>query len=291
MKSMTGYGKCTVAEFDRILTVEIKTVNNRFLDINHRLPKFLSSCDDLVRANVKSALSRGSVDVYFDYENNSQSGKIVEVDEALVSSLAAKGKEIADKYGVDNNFNVAEIMRFSDVVTVKNAEENEDIVRELLDKCLKGALVALDAMRTREGAGIKADLKGLIDSIDDYLSKAKLRAPMVVAEYKTKIHTRVSEILEGVEVDEVKLLNEVAFFADKADINEEMQRLSSHIKQFNDILESDEPQGRKLDFLSQEINREINTMGSKSNDKELTGYVLAMKNQLEKIKEQIRNVE
>lgn len=291
MKSMTGYGKFTVAEFDRVLTIEIKTVNNRFLDVNHRLPKVLACCEDIVRANVKQALSRGTVDIYFDYTNNSQSGKVVVVDEALASLLAEKGKELATKYELTNNFNVAEIMRFTDVVTVKNADEDEQVVRELVDKCLIGAINALNDMRLKEGATIKNDLKALIDSIEEYLVKAKLRAPLVVEEYKNKIHARVSEILDGVEVDEAKLLNEVAFFADKADINEEMQRLSSHIKQFNDILESDEPQGRKLDFLSQEINREINTTGSKSNDKELTSYVLAMKNQLEKIKEQIRNVE
>ena len=291
MKSMTGYGKFTVAENDRIITIEIKTVNNRFLEINHRLPKALSFCEDIVRNSLKSALSRGNVDVYFDYKNNSEKSREVTVDYALANELIKNSAQLSEKYGITNNFNVTELMRYPDVLSVTESGDNEEIVRDLVKQCMDGAIENLNAMREKEGATIKQDLKSLIDSIEEYLEQVKLRAPLVVAEYREKISTRITEILQGVEIDETKLLNEVAFFADKADVNEEMQRLTSHIKQFNDILESDEAQGRKLDFLSQEINREINTTGSKSNDKILTSYVLAMKNQLEKIKEQIRNVE
>ena len=291
MKSMTGYGKFTVAENDRIITIEIKTVNNRFLEINHRLPKALSFCEDIVRNSLKSALSRGNVDVYFDYKNNSEKSREVSVDYALANELIKNSVQLSEKYAITNNFGVNELMRYPDVLSVTESGDNEELVRDLVKKCINGAVENLNAMREKEGATIKQDLKLLIDSIEEYLEQVKLRAPLVVQEYREKISARISEILQGVEIDETKLLNEVAFFADKADVNEEMQRLTSHIKQFNDILESDEAQGRKLDFLSQEINREINTTGSKSNDKILTSYVIAMKNQLEKIKEQIRNVE
>lgn len=291
MKSMTGYGKFTVTENDRIITIEIKTVNNRFLEINHRLPKALSFCEDIVRNSLKSALSRGNVDVYFDYKNNSEKSREVSVDYALANELVKNSAILCEKYALINNFNVTELMRYPDVLTITESGDDEEIVRNIVKRCMDGAIENLNAMREKEGATIRNDLKNLIDSIEEHLEQVKLRAPLVVEEYREKISNRINEILQGVEVDETKLLNEVAFFADKADVNEEIQRLTSHIIQFNEILESNEAQGRKLDFLSQEINREINTTGSKSNDKTLTSYVLAMKNQLEKIKEQIRNVE
>ena len=291
MKSMTGYGKFTVTENDRIITIEIKTVNNRFLEINHRLPKALSFCEDIVRNSLKSALSRGNVDVYFDYKNNSEKSREVSVDYALANELVKNSAILCEKYALINNFNVTELMRYPDILTITESGDDEEIVRNIVKRCMDGAIENLNAMREKEGATIRSDLKNLIDSIEEHLEQVKLRAPLVVEEYREKISNRINEILQGVEVDETKLLNEVAFFADKADVNEEIQRLTSHIIQFNEILESNEAQGRKLDFLSQEINREINTTGSKSNDKTLTSYVLAMKNQLEKIKEQIRNVE
>ncbi|MBO5222899.1 MAG: YicC family protein [Clostridia bacterium] len=291
MKSMTGYGKYSVEKNDRILTIELKTVNNRFLDVSPHMPKIFACCEDIVRKTLKSELSRGNVDVYFDYENNSEKSKQVSVDYALADEFVRAANDVAERYGFASDFNVTKLISLPEVLSVKDGGDDDNILKELVEECIKGACASLNAMREKEGVTIKADLKRLIDNIDGYLQKAITRAPLVVEEYRNKIQTRITEILENVELDEARLLNEVAFFADKADINEEIQRLTSHIKQYNDILESNEPAGRKLDFLSQEINREINTMGSKSNDKELTSYVLAMKNELEKIKEQIRNVE
>ena len=291
MKSMTGYGKYTAEQNNRILTIEIKTVNNRFLDVSPRIPKVLAFCEDALRSEIKKRLSRGSVDVYFDYTDNSDNGSEVIFDEALARSLVTAARKASEEFGLDYNFNVAELMRYPDVVTVKDGSGDEKETAALVLAALSGALDNLEAMRVREGETIKADFTKLVGNIEEYLNKAKRRAPKVVEDFRLKVEERIRELLGEVEVDEAKLLNEVAFFADKADINEEMQRLTSHIGQFYEILELDEPQGRKLDFLSQEMNREINTMGSKSNDKELTSYVLAMKNELEKIKEQIRNVE
>ena len=292
MKSMTGYGKYIVQRGDKTLTVEMKSVNNRYLEINSRIPKVLSPLEDVAKKMVKLKLARGSVDMYFSYENKSlESGKKPIVDEALVSAYVSLAKSVAKKYGIENNFGVSEILRTPEVVSMESQDEDEEELALLVSECVAGACDKLNEMRLKEGETIKADLNKIIGNIETTLNKAVLRAPMVVTEYAEKIRTRISEMLAGVEIDEARLLNETAFFADKADINEEIQRLRSHIQQFYSALESDQPQGRGLDFLSQEIGREINTMGSKSNDKELTGYVIQMKNELEKIKEQIRNVE
>lgn len=291
MKSMTGYGKCVVTKDDRTLTVEMKSVNNRYIEINSRMPKVLACVEDIAKRTIKQKLSRGSVDVYFSYENRSQTSKRPVVDEALVHAYSKLADELASEHGITNNFGVAELMKTPEVVSMETESENEDELRLIVAECVAGACDRLNEMRLIEGATIKADLAKLIGNIASALEKAEKRAPLVVDEYAVKLRARITELLSGVELDETRLINEVAFFADKADINEEIQRLHSHIEQFNSALESDAPQGRNLDFISQEIGREINTMGSKSNDKELTSFVIYMKNELEKIKEQIRNVE
>ena len=281
MKSMTGYGKFSAQSDGRELSVEIKSVNNRYLEINPRLPKALSSQEDLVRKIVKSRLSRGTVDVYFNYADSAPSDKAVKVDEALVAGYVTAARELSEKFGIENDFSVSDAMRIPEAVKTEIVDVDEAILSKLVDRALTGACDKLCAFREKEGAGIKKDLSVLADNIETELNKVIERAPEVVTDYKAKLYERVKALLDGVDVDETKLLNEVAFFADKADINEEISRLSSHIAQFRD----------ELDFLSQEMNREINTMGSKANDSRLTDCVLKMKNELEKIKEQIRNVE
>ncbi|MBS6477259.1 MAG: YicC family protein [Firmicutes bacterium] len=291
MKSMTGYGKFSAQSDGRELSVEIKSVNNRYLEINPRLPKALSSQEDLVRKIVKSRLSRGTVDVYFNYADSAPSDKAVKVDEALVAGYVTAARELCEKFGIENDFSVSDAMRIPEAVKIEIVDVDETILSKLVDRALTGACDKLCAFREKEGAGIKKDLSVLADNIETELNKVIERAPEVVTDYKAKLYERVKALLDGVDVDETKLLNEVAFFADKADINEEISRLSSHIAQFRDELDKEEQVGRKLDFLSQEMNREINTMGSKANDSRLTDCVLKMKNELEKIKEQIRNVE
>lgn len=291
MKSMTGYGKFSAQSEGRELSVEIKSVNNRYLEINPRLPKALSSQEDLVRKIIKSRLSRGTVDVYFNYTDSAPSDKVVKVDETLVAGYVTAARELEKKFGIENDFSVSDAMRIPEAVKIETVDADETVLAKLVDEALTGACDKLCAFREKEGAGIKTDLASLVGNIETELNKVIKRAPEVVADYKAKLQERVKALLDGVEVDEAKLLNEVAFFADKADINEEISRLSSHIAQFRDELEKQEQVGRKLDFLSQEMNREINTMGSKANDGRLTDSVLKMKNELEKIKEQIRNVE
>lgn len=291
MNSMTGYGKFVVTEQDRQVTVEMKSVNNRYLEINCRIPKALSAVEDAVKRTVKKYLRRGSVDVFFSYENNSAQGKKLTVDEVLASAYVDAAKRLALEYDIENSFNVTDLLRTNDVVKIDAEDDDEGLLKELVEKCAEGAVKELNRMRGVEGTTIRDDLNKLIGNIDSALTKAEKRAPTVVEDYSVRLRARIEELLNGVPTDEARLMNEVAFFADKADVNEEISRLHSHIAQFRAALDSSDPQGRNLDFLSQEIGREINTMGSKSNDTELTNLVIYMKNELEKIKEQIRNVE
>ncbi|MBD5131657.1 MAG: YicC family protein [Clostridiales bacterium] len=291
MKSMTGYGKGVASSGKRTVTVEIKSVNNRFAEVNCKLPKSLMYIDDVIQKTIKGFASRGSFDVYFSYENLSNSAKKVTVDNALAAEYVAAAKALRAEFRLEDDYNVTALLRTPDVVSVTVPEDDRELVVDLTKQATTEALGKLDEMRKIEGAGILKDLLSLIKNLQKYLNKAIERAPLVVTDYKKNLISRVKELLDGYEIDESKLLNEVAFFADKADINEEISRLSSHIEQFKAICAENAPQGRRLDFLSQEMVREVNTMGSKSNDITLTGYVVAMKNEVEKIKEQIRNVE
>ena len=289
MKSMTGYGKCVVSEQTRSLTVEMKAVNNRYLEINVRLPKVLAPFENDVKAVIKNKLARGSVDVFLTYVSEAESH--IDVDEAEAKAYLDAAKTLRDKFGVGGEYTVVDLLKTPNVAVERAEEENEDELREIVIKATTGAVEALDKMRVKEGEGVTKNLRDLADNIDEALKKVVDRAPLVVDEYREKLRSRITDALAGVEIDEARLLNEVAFFADKADINEEIQRLGSHIAQYRAATEADGPQGRNLDFISQEMGREINTMGSKSNDKTLTSLVIYMKNELEKIKEQIRNVE
>lgn len=291
MKSMTGYGRGVATKDKRTVTVELKSVNGRFLEVNAKLPKSLMYIDDVVQKRIRSVISRGSVDVYFSYENLSDSAKKVNVDSALAAQYVSAAKNLRAEFRLEDDFNVTALLRTPDIILVSVPEDDRDTVAELAAKAADDALKMLEGMRRTEGKAVQSDLSALVGNLKSYLDLAKKRAPSVVSDYKRGLTSRIKELLDGYAVDEAKLLNEVAFFADKADINEEIQRLGSHIEQFNAICAESVPQGRRLDFLSQEMVREVNTMGSKSNDVTLTGYVVAMKNEVEKIKEQIRNVE
>lgn len=291
MKSMTGYGKGSITESGRTLTFELKSVNNRYLEINSRLPKSLACCDDVIRKNIQSVLKRGTVEVFYNYENNAPESKTVVVDENLAAEYVRAAKQLRVQHKLEYDFQTTALLRSPEVVRLDIPPEDSAQLRGMAETAVKAAVAELDAMRSKEGATIRADLEKLIGTIIELLKSAAARAPGIVTDYRNKLKARMEEVLQGVEIDQARLLNEVAFFADKADINEEIQRLTSHINQFIGCLSAAEPQGRRLDFISQEMNREINTMGSKSNDAELTAYVIAMKNELEKIKEQIRNVE
>lgn len=290
MRSMTGYGKGVATENEKTLTIELKTVNNRFLELPSRIPKVLLGCEDVIRSVLQEKLSRGTVELYANFTNGAGAYKIG-VDHNLAAEYVHAAEELQKRLSVGGVYGISDLLRAPEVARLEAVSEDPELLRRLTQSALTQAVTTLNSMRAAEGASVQADLERLTAGIETLLETATTRAPLVVSEYREKIKARMTEILDGVAVDEARLLNEVAFFADKADINEEINRLQSHIQQFRKCLTADGPQGRKLDFISQEMNREINTMGSKSNDRILTNTVIAMKNELEKIKEQIRNVE
>lgn len=286
---MTGYGKGVAVCDGKTLTVEIKAVNNRFLEINARLPKYLAAGDEIVRKEISSVLRRGTVDVFFDLKDDG-GDKVLSVDNELASLYISAARQLSEKFGLSGGVSSIDILKLGDVVSI-DANTDVELLCEMLREATAEAVKNLDAMRSREGEGVKRDLARLAGNVSAHLAAVTERAPKVVSDYREKLLGRIKDYLGEVEPDEARLLNEVAFFADKADINEEISRLGSHIEQFNATLESGSEAGRKLDFVVQEMNREVNTMGSKSNDVELTRHVVAMKNEIEKIKEQVRNVE
>ena len=291
MKSMTGYGKGEASNESRKVTIEIKSVNNRFLDINTRFPKSLSYVEDTVKKQIQEVVKRGTLDVYYTYEVTGDTDKVVEADIPLAGEYLAAMRTVKDELGLPDDITAMSVLRMPDVLTVTAAEDDREEIKALFEKAAKEAVASLDAMRVIEGRSAKTDLAKLVGNIITSLKSVITRAPLVVVDYRDKLSKRIAELLDQPAVDETRIATEVAVFADKCDINEEISRLTSHIDQFTKALESGEPQGRRLDFLSQEMNREINTMGSKANNLELSKLVIEMKNELEKIKEQIRNVE
>ena len=291
MKSMTGYGKGEAVGENRKIVIELKSVNNRYLDINSRVSKAFSFADEIIKKIIQEKVKRGSVEVFYSYTVTGNSGKTACVDLSLAGEYIAAAKKLAESYSLENDMIVSKLMRAPDVVTVTSSDDNREEIEGLIRTATKNAVLELNKMREVEGKSIEKDLTKLVGNISSALENVKLRAPQIVSEYKEKLQKRIKELCADVSVDDARLAAEVAFFADRSDINEEISRLSSHIGQFLSVLASSGAEGRRLDFLSQEMNREINTMGSKANDLTLTNLVIGMKNELEKIKEQIRNVE
>lgn len=292
MKSMTGYGKSIVSRDNKELTVELKSVNHRFLDISTKIPRMFIPLENVVRNGLSKGLSRGHIDVYINYSQSGDSDKTVKVDMSLATGYVNAAKRLAEVFpSLHYDFNINALMRSSDVLTLEQVDNDEDTLREMLEQAVSQAVDNLNAMREIEGNALKADLLKKIDNVERLLSTVKQYAPGVAEQYREKLKDRVTEALQGVDLDENKLINEVCFFTDKSCIDEEITRLQSHIARARELLASDEPVGRKLDFLVQEFNRETNTICSKSSYLELTNTALEMKNEIEKIREQIQNLE
>ena len=291
MYSMTGYGKATKELDGRTLTIELKSVNNRFLDINNKMPKLLLFAEDRLRKEIQAAISRGRVDVFISYVDNRETEKKVVVDLGLAKGYFEAGKVLNSSLSLTNDMTTTSFFRLPDVVKPMQEEDDSELLLELVASTVKEALQNMNKMRAIEGEKLKADILSRVEVLKGYLKKVEERAPMVVANYREKLQLRMTEILGKVEVDEAKLLNEVAFFTDKANVDEEITRLKSHFIQAENILNKEQLVGRKLDFLVQEFNRETNTICSKSNDLELTNVALLMKSEIEKIREQIQNLE
>ncbi len=290
MKSMTGYGKAEVLKDGRRLVVELKSVNHRFLDIGARLPRLFMPFEDVIRNRLSAILNRGHVDVYLNYEDCDKQ-KTVKVDMQLAKGYVDAAALIENEFGLKNDFQVTGLLKTSDILTVETPDDDECVLKQMVTDACDIAAKNLDNMRQAEGERLKEVLIALVNNIEALVDEIILLAPSVVEDYRKKLQDRIKEALADVDIDESKLANEVAFFVDKSNIDEETARLKSHITQIRKIFELSEPTGKKLDFLVQEFNREANTVCSKSNNLALTNKALALKNEIEKVREQIQNVE
>ena len=292
MKSMTGYGKATVNRCSRELTIELKSVNHRFLDVSLKIPRAFIEYEDVIRSGLAKGLSRGHVDVFLNYTLVGDTDKTVAIDMSLARGYVESARQLQEAFPeLHFDYNINALMRSNEVLTLKQTEEDGEVIREMLTEAVGKAVDALNAMREVEGNALRADVLGKIDRLEAMLGEVKQYAPNVAEQYREKLRARVAEALGAVQLDESKLVNEVCFFADKSCIDEEITRLTSHIARAREILSCEEPVGRKLDFLVQEFNRETNTICSKSSYLELTNVALEMKNEIEKIREQIQNLE
>lgn len=288
---MTGYGRGEYKNGGIELTVEIKTVNNRYLDVSVKCPRIFNAFEDIIRSQIREKLTRGHADVYIGFSDKREKERTVYLDEGAAKAYADAARRIKAMFpdAVDD-FSVTNILRFPDVIKTEDVSNADDESLSALKAALSGALEKLNGMREIEGEKLKADMLTRMDTIERLVADIGKRAPLVAEGYKAKLESKIKKILDGVEPDEGRLLTEVAVFTDKSNIDEELTRLHSHVSQFREICK-DMLVGRKLDFLVQEFNRETNTVCSKSNDLEITRLGLALKNEIEKIREQVQNLE
>lgn len=291
MYSMTGYGRGEYKEGGIEITVEIKTVNNRYLDVSVKSPKIFLSYEEVLRKTVREKLTRGHADVFVSLTDKREREKTLTLDSQAAASYVNAAEKIKSLFPqLENDFTVTALMRQSDVLKQEESAGADEALLTALNSALNSALDNLNAMRETEGKKLAEDMLSRVDTIEKIVLKVKERAPLVADNYRQKLEEKIKNALGGVNYDEGRLLTEVAVFADKSNIDEELTRLFSHISQFREICK-EELVGRKLDFLVQEFNRESNTICSKSNDLAITKCGLELKNEIEKVREQVQNVE
>lgn len=289
MYSMTGYGRAEYIDNGINLHIELKTVNNRNFDLNIKSPRSFAMFDDLIRKTIQTYIPRGRVDTYVTFSDKREKDSAINVDLAKAKAYLDISNKISKSLKIKNDVTTSYIMRLQDVICEEgysDLSEFESVIKETVEK----ACIKLNEMRRTEGEKLISDMLSRMNSIEDLRKKILERAPLISIEYKNKLKERITESLKDVNYDEARLLNEVAFFTDKANIDEELTRLDSHIKQFKEIVKT-QSCGKKLDFLMQEFNREANTICSKSNDIIVTNYALSLKNEIEKVREQVQNIE
>lgn len=291
VKSMTGYGRARQTLNGRDITVEVRSVNNRYLDCTVKVPRTYIFAEDAVKARVQKAVSRGKVDVFITIDAAAADETVVAVNEPLARGYYEALTRLKDMFSLEDGLNAVTLAKFPDVLTVTKAEEDLESVAADICAVLDEALAAYNAMRTVEGGKLREDIAGRADTIEAVVGKVEERSPQTVAAYREKLLARMQEVLQSTTIDESRILTEAAIFADKIAVDEETVRLRSHLSQLRTMLESDQPIGRKLDFLIQEVNRECNTIGSKCNDLTIAQDVVNMKAEVEKIREQVQNIE
>ncbi|MCB2358400.1 YicC/YloC family endoribonuclease [Clostridium estertheticum] len=291
IRSMTGFGRGNSEKDGKSFTIEIKSVNHRYFETNIRMPRVLISFEDKIRKIIGEKVKRGKLDVFVTQGNYDKEDVEAYLNENLAASYISCLGILKDKYGLSDDISVAAVAKLPEVITLKQKEEDVSETFEQIDLALTKALRALLFMREREGRKLLEDVIIKCDLINGLVDKVKTRAPLVVCEYKAKLTQRLDVLHKEIDFDENRVAMEIAIFADKAGIDEEIVRLNSHINQMRETLILDEPIGRKLDFIIQEMNRETNTIASKANDLEILNTVISMKSEIEKIREQIQNIE
>lgn len=289
--SMTGYGSAKGSVEGQEITVELKSVNNRYLDCSVRLPRNFLFAEDTVKQAVSAGVSRGKVDVFVSAQASQDSGTVVSVNEELARGYRDAVARIAETLGLESGLNAFSLARFSDVLTVERRELDKDKAAAALSEITAKAVEEFNAMREREGERLRRDMLGKLETIEGLVSVVEERSPQTVKEHRERLEARLRDILADRSLDEQRVITEAAIFADRTAVDEETVRLRSHIAQFRTMLEEGSPIGRKMDFLVQEFNRESNTIGSKCSDASLAKVVVDLKSEIEKIREQLQNVE
>ncbi len=291
VKSMTGYGRSEDTLNGCTITVELRSVNNRYLDCNVRMPRLYLFAEETIKSRVQNTISRGKVDVFVTLDSTGGEQVQVSVNQPLADGYYAALTQLAERYGLSKDISVSLLSRFPDVLLAEKAEE--DVEQRAQDICsvLDRALADFDQMRTREGARLEADVLSRAARIEELVGLVEERSPQTVAEYRAKLEARMNEVLSNTQLDPARILTEAAIFADKVAVDEETVRLRSHIGQLRHMLEQGGATGRKLDFLIQEFNREANTIGSKCSDIDIARHVVDIKAEIEKIREQVQNIE
>ncbi|MBQ4537367.1 MAG: YicC family protein [Lachnospiraceae bacterium] len=291
IKSMTGFGRCEVAENNRKFTVEIKSVNHRYLDVNIKMPKKLNYFESSIRTELKNYISRGKVDVFITYEDFSENNSSVRYNKELAGEYLKYLRQMAEEFGLDDDIRVSTLSRYPEVFTMEEQADDEEELWKELQTAINGAADMFVQTRIEEGNHLRDDLIEKLNGMLKLVDYIEERSPEIIAEYRKRLEERVRELIEEKNVDEARLLTEVTVFADKVCVDEELVRLRSHITTMAGTLKEGGTIGRKLDFLAQEMNREANTILSKSNDLKVSNCGIELKTEIEKVREQIQNIE
>lgn len=291
IKSMTGFGRCEVQEADRKITVEMKSVNHRYLDVNIKMPKKLNFFEASIRNELKNYIQRGKIDVFITYEDYTESNACVKYNRELAAEYMSYLEKMAEDFALDNDVRVSGLSRYPEVLTMEEQTVDEEALWQLLDKALKGAAEGFVETRIREGEHLRNDLIEKLNMMLSYVAFITERSPRIISDYRQKLEDKVKDLLGDTKVDENRLLMEVTIFADRVCVDEELVRLRSHVETTRDTLIEGGSIGRKLDFIAQEMNREANTILSKSSDLEISNRAIELKTEIEKVREQIQNIE
>jgi uncharacterized protein (TIGR00255 family) len=291
IRSMTGYGSAKGSCQGLNISVELKSVNNRYLDCSVRLPRGFLFAEDAVKSSVQAHVSRGKVDVFVSVDSTGSDAVIVKVNEQLAASYVSAVRQLSQEFGLEDSLTAVALARMPDVLALEKQDADAEAVTAAIREITERALQAYDEMRVREGNKLREDISARLETIDSYVSEVERRSPETVREYRERLYRKMTEVLQNTALDEQRILLEAGIFADKVAVDEETVRLRSHIAQMRSMLSDGSPIGRKMDFLVQEFNRESNTIGSKCNDSAVTKIVIELKSEIEKIREQIQNIE